>query len=229
MDAPPRPPRDAATLIVIDKSGPGAPRVLLGKRHSGHRFMPDKFVFPGGALEPGDRRVAPATPLRPEVAAKLDVKPRRASKALAQALALAALRETFEETGLVIGEAAAGGWQGVGGWARFAALGAAPSLDGLSFLARAITPPGRSKRFDARFFVVDAARIRMQVPGIVHADAELTELAWTPLDETDALDLPQITRMVLGDLRARLAGAADAALAVPFYRELRGRFRREFL
>ncbi|MEA3024010.1 MAG: hypothetical protein QOK01_2862, partial [Alphaproteobacteria bacterium] len=52
---PPMRPRDAATMIIIDRATP-APQVLLGRRHRGHKFMPGKFVFPGGRVEPIDRR-----------------------------------------------------------------------------------------------------------------------------------------------------------------------------
>jgi len=221
-------PRDAATLIVVDARG-GAPRVLMGKRHGGHRFMPNKFVFPGGALEAADRRVTPLTPLHPAVAHKLAVKPLRRSAALAQTLALAAIRETFEETGLAIGDPGAAPRAHGGPWDAFAALGVAPALDGVDFLARAITPPGRWRRFDARFFVVGAERIRAEAPGIVHTGAELTELVWTSLAATQTLDLPEITRMVLKDLRAVLDGAAALDRPRPFYRTYRGTFRRELL
>ena len=221
-------PRDAATLIVVDSRG-GATRVLMGKRHAGHRFMPDKFVFPGGAMEVVDRRVTPARPLRAAVAQKLAAKPRHPSPTLARALALAAIRETFEETGLAIGEKSAVAAAVGGPWEAFAALGVAPALDGVDFLARAITPPGRWKRFDARFFMVDAERIQAEAPGIVHAGAELTELVWTSLEATQSLDLPEITRMVLKDLRAVLDGDSRLDRPRPFYRRFRGTFRREFL
>jgi len=221
-------PRDAATLIVVDARG-GATRVLMGKRHGGHRFMPNKFVFPGGALEAADRRVTPAKPLHPEVAQKLAAKPLRPSPTLARALALTAIRETFEETGLAIGDKSDTPTVTGGPWNAFAALGVAPALDGVDFLARAITPPGRWKRFDARFFVVGAERIQAEAPGIVHAGAELTELVWTSLDATEALDLPEITRMVLKDLRAVLDGDSGLDRPRPFYRRFRGTFRRELL
>src|SRR3982751_4863569 len=55
-------PRDAATLIVVDRSGP-TPKVLLGKRHAGLKFMAGKFVFPGGRMEPGDRKMPVASEL----------------------------------------------------------------------------------------------------------------------------------------------------------------------
>ena len=223
-------PRDAATLIVVDRAH-GEPRVLMGKRHAGHRFMPGKFVFPGGAVEPGDRRMSVAGPLSEPVEAKLVARVKRASSTQARALALAAIRETFEETGLAIGVADVGRPENPppGAWARFAATGVYPALDGLDFLARAITPPGRPKRFDARFFVVDAAAIADRVDGVVHAEAELVELVWTPLSEAQHLDLPDITRRVIADLDAALKGGLDPFRPRPFYRRVGKTFVREEL
>jgi 8-oxo-dGTP pyrophosphatase MutT (NUDIX family) len=223
-------PADAATLILLDHSA-GAPRVLLGRRHSGHKFMPGKFVFPGGRLEPSDRRMAIAAPLDAVVEARLNARARRPSHHLARALALAALREIFEETGLALGAGDCGAPDNPpeGAWARFAATGVFPALDGLDFLARAITPPSRSKRFDTRFLVADAALIAHREDGAVHADAELGELVGTDLRETGTLDLPEITRLVLRDLDQALAGGMSRFRPRPFYRELRGKWLRENL
>jgi 8-oxo-dGTP pyrophosphatase MutT (NUDIX family) len=223
-------PADAATLILIDKAK-GAPRVLLGRRHSGHKFMPGKFVFPGGRLEASDRRMAIAGPLDEIVEAKLNARARRPSPHLARALALAALRETFEETGLAIGVRDCGAPENPpkGEWSRFAATGVFPALDVLDFVARAITPPGRTKRFDTRFFVADAAAIGHREDGIAHADAELVELVWISLEETASLDLPIITRTVLDDLAAALAGGMNRCRPRPFYHQHRGKWLREEL
>src|SRR6058998_3405460 len=90
-------PKDAATLILIDRAGE-VPKVLLGRRHGGHKFMPGKFVFPGGRVERPDRLLAIASPLHPEVEQHLLRSVRRPDSAAARALALAAIRETFEET-----------------------------------------------------------------------------------------------------------------------------------
>ena len=187
--------------------------------------MPNKFVFPGGALEPADRRMSVATPLDPLVEAKLMAETRRPSPDFARALALAAIRETFEETGLALGVADRGVRMRppAGAWTRFAATGVAPALDQLDLVARAITPPGRPRRYDARFFVADAAAIAFRAPGVVHDQAELIELVWTPLDEALALDLPLITRAVLGDLAAAAQAGMDRARPRPFYRERDGR------
>jgi 8-oxo-dGTP pyrophosphatase MutT (NUDIX family) len=217
-------PRDAATLIIVERTG-ARTRVLMGKRHAGHKFMPGKFVFPGGAVEAADRRMSVAGPLDPIVEAKLLEKTRHSSPDFARALALAALRETFEEAGLALGVGDCGAPQNPpeGVWARFAATGVYPALDGLDFLARAITPPGRPKRFDARFFVADSSLVAHRTPDVVHAEAELVELVWTPLDKALELDIPRITRWVLGDLAAAAQAGMDRLRKRPFYRQLRGK------
>ncbi len=219
-----RPPRDAATLIIVERRGAGT-RVLMGKRHAGHKFLPGKFVFPGGAVEPADRSMNVAGPLDPNVEAKLLAMTRHASPDFARALALAAVRETFEETGLALGVSDCGAPENPpeGAWARFAATGVYPALDGLDFLARAITPPGRPKRFDARFFVADSSLIAHRTPDVVHAETELVELVWTPLDKALELDLPTITRWVLGDLAAAAQTGMDRLRKRPFYRQWRGK------
>jgi len=223
-------PRDAATLILLDHSG-GATRVLLGRRHAGHKFMPGKFVFPGGRVEPGDRRMSVAGPLDPVVEEKLNAQTRRPAPGFARALALAAIRETFEETGLALGVTAYGAAPKApaGAWARFAAAGVFPALDGLDFIARAITPPRRPRRFDTRFFVADAALIAHRAPGIVGPDAELVELVWTPLDEAARLDMPIITRVVLAELASAARAGMSRFRARPFYHERHKRWLREEL
>ena len=223
-------PREAATLILLDHSG-GATRVLLGRRHAAQKFMPGKFVFPGGRVEPGDRRMSAAGPLNPVIEEKLNSRTRRPSPGFARALALAAIRETFEETGLALGVAAYGApaKPPPGAWARFAAAGVFPALDGLDFIARAITPPGRPRRFDTRFFVADAALIAYRAPGTVGPDAELVELVWTPLGEATKLDIPAITRVVLAELASAAQSGMNRFRARPFYHEHRGRWLREEL
>ena len=93
-------PRDAATLIIVRSDG-DQPRILMGQRAAGHTFMPNKFVFPGGKVDAGDHRLQPPFDLHPAVMARLA---RGCSETRARALAMAAIRETFEETGLVLGE-----------------------------------------------------------------------------------------------------------------------------
>jgi len=220
--------RDAATLILIDRDDGGL-KVLMGRRHVGHKFMPGKFVFPGGAVDPADRRMKAAGPLDARVAEKLLARSRGRSPVYARALALAAIRETFEETGLALGRPGAPTAAPEGAWTRFAAAGVVPSLEGLDFLARAITPPGRPRRFDARFFVADAALIAARCEGAVHPEAELTELVWVPVQEALQLEAPNITRVVLGDLAALGPPPWDPARSRRFYRTIRGRHVTEMI
>ena len=203
----------------------------MGKRHQGHAFMPGKFVFPGGRIEAEDRRMSAAGALDPNVEEKLNARVRRPSPGFARAIALAAIRETFEETGLAIGVGDHGAPENPppGAWARFAATGVHPALDAIDFLARAITPPGRPRRFDARFLIIDARFIANRIEGVVHSDAELVELVWTPLDEARGLDLPEITRHALDDLAQALEGGLDKRRRRPFYRQERGKQLREEL
>ena len=156
-------PKDAATLILLDHSGPIS-KVLLGKRHHGHKFLPGKYVFPGGGLEPIDKRMPVARPLDRHVEQSLMRAVKRASPVKARALALAAIRETYEETGLFIGQKTDRPATLDGPWAAFAHAQVLPDLATLHFVARAITPPRRPKRFDTRFFAADATTIAPEPP-----------------------------------------------------------------
>jgi hypothetical protein len=97
------------------------------------------------------------------------------------------------------------------------------------FVARAVTPPGRTKRFDTRFFAVDAGAIAARRDGVVGPDTELTELVWLPLAETSRLDLPAITIAMLEEFNARIEAGFSHELAVPYYRVLNRRRTRELL
>ena len=217
-------PKDAATMILIDRAE-ATPKVLLGRRHQGHKFLPGKFVFPGGRVEPSDRRVGVTNPLHPHVEELLLRGVRYPSAEKARAFALAAIRETFEETGLLLGvrrtDTAANA-----PWPRFAQAQIVPDLAQVHFIARAVTPPKRPRRFDTRFFAVDAEMIAARVDGIVGPDAELVELVWIPITEAKRLDLPPITVAVLEELQDRAAAGFGHDLPVPFYKWIGKGFRR---
>jgi 8-oxo-dGTP pyrophosphatase MutT (NUDIX family) len=221
-------PRDAATLMLIDRSGP-TPKVLLGRRHHGHKFMPGKFVFPGGRIEPLDRQMPALSELHPDTEAKLRV--RLASGAAEpRAFALAAIRETAEETGLLLGVKREQGPEAPGEiWTEFAKAHVHPDLGNAHFIARAITPPRRPKRFDTRFFTVDATEIAHRIDGVVGPDSELVELVWTPIEQAAHLDMPTITGIVLEELLARVEAGMAHTLPVPFYFMQDGVFHRELL
>lgn len=217
-------PRDAATLILLDRSGP-TPKVLLGKRHARHAFMPDMFVFPGGRLDPSDRLLPAHGALDPRIEARLMKGMAKPSRGKARALALAAIRECFEETGLLIGscKSAAPDDSGIR-WQDFAQNGIVADLPALHFIARAITPPRRPRRYDTRFFAADAESVRHRIEGVAGPDAELIELVWLPIGEARTLDMPAITGVVLEELEVRIRAGMSHDLPVPFYRMLNRKF-----
>jgi 8-oxo-dGTP pyrophosphatase MutT (NUDIX family) len=221
-------PKDAATLILVDRSG-AVPKVLLGKRHARHKFMPGKFVFPGGGVDPSDKRMPVASPLDANAEMRLMQRFHKGSAVRARALALAAVRETFEETGILLGTRSQAKTVPDGAWSSFAQHSVLPDLRNIHFIGRAITPPGRPRRFDARFFTVDASAIAHRVEGITGPEAELVELVWMPLTDAKQLDMPAVTGVMLEELDARIADGFRHDLPVPFYRMIRGSFLRELL
>jgi 8-oxo-dGTP pyrophosphatase MutT (NUDIX family) len=188
-------------------------------------------VFPGGRVDPADRHVAVEHDLEPGDIRKLMVAMKgAASEARARSLALAAVRETFEEAGLIIGaplasEAVAPRSEG---WQAFFAHGFRPVLAHLKFFARAVTPPGRPRRFDSRFFCAPAEAIVHKVPAV---NDELSDLEWHSIAQARSLELPNITRVVLEDLGERIAAGAlhTSDMPVPFYHRRNGSFRRDLI
>ena len=192
--------RDAATVLMIDRDRAGGPAVLMGMRGAGAAFMPSKYVFPGGAVDPEDAATPCPDALSDECRARLAAEPREGSDITPDALACAAMRELVEETGLRL----------------------APSADDpLLFVFRAITPPGRPRRFDARFFLIDARNIVGDREDFSAACDELSHLHWVPVAEARALDLPFITEVVLAEVDAMVRAADGAPLepppTVPFF------------
>lgn len=192
-------PRDAATLLIIRQSQRGA-EILLGERSSKHAFFPNHYVFPGGGVDRSDGFVYAATPLRNRVAACLE---QGATPHRARAIAMAAIRETFEETGLIVGEPASNPTASAPkGWVEFFETGMAPTLDGLTYIMHAVTPPGRPRRFDARFFAIDADRVSGDT---TDGSGELLKIRWLTLNDAAKLKLPNITLHALGEIETRLS------------------------
>ena len=221
-------PRDSATLLLLDRQD-GDVRVLMGKRHARHAFMAGKYVFPGGRTDPADSRIVVASGLEPAEERKLRAGAGQITAARARAIALSAVRETYEEAGLLIGEpgdfvAGRADWQG------FADHKVRPSLAGLRLVARAVTPPGRVRRFDARFFATWRSTVAVELPDGGPTD-ELECCAWLTFEEAMRQDLPSITKTVLDVVRERLRDDPDlkAPAPVPFYRMLNNRFRRDMI
>lgn len=202
--------RDAATIIVL-RNAETTPSVLMGQRGASAAFLPGKFVFPGGAVDPNDADV-PTSPISDLEATRLAEDSTLAPKALAAA----AVRELWEETGQVLGHLQS--WPDPPqGWRGFAATGNIPHAGALSFFFRAVTPAGRPRRFDARFFLADAADLFTDADDFSGAEDELAHLQWVPLADARAFDLPFITKVVLAELIAHIKRGGPPA-SVPFFR-----------
>lgn len=169
-------PKHAASLLVLRNAD--APQVLMGMRGAGHKFMPNRLVFPGGRVDPEDHHAEAGTPFPDHVHSLMS---RAADAALIRAVGIAAARELEEETGLT--------------------LGLPPLLHGLDYLCRAITPDFSPVRFDARFLVVEASHVSGELAG----SGELEDLRWYALEEALALDLAFPTRGVLEQLKLWMA------------------------
>ena len=180
--------RPAATVILWRDGGTG-PQVLMGQRGAGAVFMPSKYVFPGGGVDAGDAG-SPDSVLQTCLARLSALCPPDAPAP--SALIGAALREVTEETGLTLQGRAA-----------------------LRFVFRAITPPGRSRRFDARFFLAPAAAVQGDPDDFSGASDELGHLHWIGLAKARQLDLPFITEVVIAEVSALLAGVDQRG--VPFF------------
>src|SRR3984957_7166662 len=220
---PYRRPVDAATLILIDRTS-ATPKVLVGKRHDKVVFMPGKFVFPGG-------RIPVAAPISGALEANLLKGRPKITPSRARSLAVAAIREACEETGLCLGRKSSGAAPALeGAWKPFTEAGLLPDPSGLFLIARAITPPGRVRRFDTRFFTADASTIAHRVEGVIHADAELVELVWVELGSKPLADLHPMTKNVLGELERRLAtGPLSHDAPVPFFHFYGGKMQKDIL
>ncbi len=218
-------PVDAATLIII-REVKGQTSILMGKRAANHKFMPNKFVFPGGRVDPIDSRIATKAKLPAPVLKRLGKHiSSKTSPTRLTALALAAIRETFEETGLVVGEPArATPNTRNADWQSYFGYGVKPPLHAMDMVARAITPPHRVRRFDTRFFTISADYLHTHPEDLKRASGELTDLHWIGIKDAFDLDLPIITKQVLGVLQDRLQLPAKKRMSAPalFFRFHRG-------
>lgn len=204
--------RDASTLIII-RDRDTVPAVLMGMRGKTAVFMPNKFVFPGGAVDAADENVPLADPLNDTCYARLQSQTHGPTP---NTLVAAAIRELWEETGLILG--AKRDWSDAPqDWAGFAAAGYIPTAAHMRFVFRAITPVGRPRRFDARFFMVDASTVSNDLDDFSQASDELSHLQWIPLHKTRDFDLPFITQVVLAEISA-LVTTDGPPPSVPFFK-----------
>jgi 8-oxo-dGTP pyrophosphatase MutT (NUDIX family) len=192
-------PRDAASLVIIRGHGADT-EVLMGKRARRHKFMPDMYVFPGGRLDAVDR-TAPVLKELPDKPMKRLIN--QSGERIARGLAVAAARETWEETGLVMGEVTD--------------QGLVPDLSGMDYLARAITPPPSPIRFHARFFITDAEQIAGGADAPLGGSGELLDLAYRPLRESLEMPIADVTEFVLEEVMRRVRGTAIEAVPIFSY------------
>jgi len=176
-------PRNAASLILW-RQGRDGPEVLMGLRHASHRFMPNVLVFPGGRVDRPDHRARSLSELPGFTRACLE---RQAPPSLARAIGIAAARELHEETGLVLG--------------RMDGHRLLPELGVVEYLCRAVTPPNRFRRFNARFLIAPAEAAH----GPLRGSGELEELRYFSFEDAFRHKIASITAKVLAEFRNWLA------------------------
>jgi 8-oxo-dGTP pyrophosphatase MutT (NUDIX family) len=191
-------PVDAAGLVLIRAASKGEPEILLGRRHRKAGFLPDIYVVPGGRVDPEDHTASGfAEALHPAVAASLLS---GGSRRPALAYPRAALRETLEETGLLVGKAGRPeAASDLPVWRAYGAAGLAPDFGMIDFICRAITPVTSARRYNTRFFLADGA----QAVGAVNSNGELEDLAWRPVSALGGLNIVDVTEYVLKEALRR--------------------------
>lgn len=206
--------RDAAS-VVIYRYIESVPHLLMGQRGKNAAFMPNKYVFPGGAVDAGDGDIALAGTVSDSCKSRLA---QMTDGCRTNALVAAAIREVWEETGLIMGQSGIETPKDVvDEWRGFYETGHTPSAEGLRYFFRAITPPGRPRRFDARFFLVNADTLSGTLDDFSSASDELSHLHWVALSKARDLNLPFITEVVLAEVEALIAHDA-APPSVPFFK-----------
>ncbi len=190
--------RAAASLILVRGEGENL-SVLMGRRHATARFMPSIYVFPGGAIDSDDENVKPATELDSDITAGLKV---FGNDRRAHALAIAAVRETYEETGLMLGSTGDLGNTKSDSWSAWRRQAIAPDLARLHLVGRAITPVERPIRFNARFFYARGEPLY----GEIQSNGELEAIGWKPLAEISQLPMADVQAFMLEHLQLRLQG-----------------------
>ena len=190
-------PRDASSLVLLKNSGKIV-KVLLGKRSDKTRFMPGAWVFPGGVVDKTDHTISINTSLNKNIIKRLAVSNNART---AKALAVASIRETVEETGLILGKKCENNTkvdyeEDNNGISIMSKLGLEPDLSKLFYLGRAITPTFSPIRFHARFFVADAKHLT----GKIQTTNELVEIEWVSLEKATKLPMADVTEFMINEL-----------------------------
>jgi 8-oxo-dGTP pyrophosphatase MutT (NUDIX family) len=231
LSGPNMKPADSASLVIVD-TRKKEPHVLMGRRSEAHVFYPGAYVFPGGRVDPDDAAMPAAVEPDEEMISRLKVRMRgKPSDRRARAIALAGIREAFEEAGILIGRPGKPSRPVPKDWQGFVDHGLLPDPTPLVYFMRATTPPRRPRRFDNRFFALDASAITLDLPRDKRPTDELGDLVWVPLNEMHSLRLPHITQVAMDELNARLTSPAGLAAAhpVPYYYAVGSRFQRDLI
>lgn len=190
-------PRDAASLILLRGEGEEL-EVLAGRRPRHVKFMPGVHVFPGGAIDPPDRAVW-------DVEAGTAILGSRLARS-----ARAALRETWEEAGVLVGRRAELRSVALATTATtpieraYSAQGLVAAMDLLTYVGRAITPSHSNRRFNTRFFLSDGGNVF----GKPASSEELEDVSWYPVGRHLLASFRDVTRFMLARAIALRSGTA---------------------
>jgi len=231
LSGPNMKPADSASLVIVDHRH-GEFHVLMGKRSDKHVFYPGAYVFPGGRVDKDDATMPAAVEPTPEMIARLRIRMSgRPSDRRARAIALAGIREAFEEAGILFGRPGTPAGPVPEDWRGFVDNGLLPDPTPLVYFMRARTPPRRPRRFDNRFFAVEASKIALDLPRDQRPTDELGDLVWVPLSDVKTLHLPNIQQVAMEELQARLKSpdGLSSHHPVPYYYAIGSRFRRDLL
>ena len=205
--------RDAATVILL-RQKKGSTYVLMGQRGNKAAFMPSKYVFPGGAVDEDDSNVE----LFKSIDKKgIDLLHQYSEKKIAKELSVAAIRELWEEAGLRLCAKVDAVRKISPGWEDFCNDCYSPDASNLEYVFRAITPPGRPRRFDARFFICRAENVYGSLDDFSSASTELSHLQWIDIDNVKSLNLPFITEVVLNEVKEIIKDGPNKK-GVPFFK-----------
>jgi len=187
-----------ASTIVLYRGTKDNPQILMGQRAKAHDFMPSVYVFPGGRLDRADSFAPAAGEMMPRTHRLLES---YYSPARSRAIILAAIRETFEETGLCLTQTTEGPIKNINHptWDILRQKKLLADISDIEVFGRAVTPPYRPKRFDTWFLLrhVDETTLSGQMSD----SRELLNLDWYDWEQIAALKTARATDMMLEVLK----------------------------
>jgi len=187
-----------ASTIVLYRGTRDNPQILMGQRAKAHDFMPSVYVFPGGRVDRADSFAPHSGEMLPRTKRLLN---KYYNDARSRAIVLAAIRETFEETGLRLTQSAKGPIKNINhkSWDALRQDNLLADMSDIEVFGRAVTPPYRPKRFDTWFLLrhVDETTLSGQMSDSI----ELLNLGWYDWDAIDGLKTARATDMMLEVLK----------------------------